>query len=307
MTSKQEIEQITAKWNIFFKNGKPAKCMTREQTAIMLEHQRVYNETLNDVDSDVNSHRFLASFRRLSIPIVWRTLHYMKTPQLVNYEPIADEAEQAEGHLMKAFLTDPLETAVTSHDEYMNHLDREAEFVAYVAQELAMEFDIFVLNELRSHAGIVCYVDPTTTEFEPRFYDIVEEVKQACGFVPNWVVASSPVAEYIAEVTKFESVSEPFWSTASLGIRHLGTIDAKARHSFELYENLLAPEYELLLGYKGSEPNTFQINPKILLEVIPPEGRNQKVQQARIRSQFNTKWPESGGGFYARVTVKAPD
>ena len=302
-----ELQQIVEKWDWLISKGQLAQDMTAKQTALMLEHQRLYNETLSDVDSDVTSYKFLSSFKRMSIPIVWRTLHYTKTPQLVDFQPVANTTEQVEDHLMKTILLDP-----TGMQSQFN-LDAETEAVTCIAQELAVEIDMLVLNELRVRAGIVCYIDPTnpSTDFNQRYWEIAKEVGKNSGAIPNWVVASSPVAEYLTEAIEFSSVNDDYAFTSALGIRRLGVLylhddDHVHVYAQDLYENTLTSDNELLLGYKGS-PKSFKFCPRVLLEAVPTGQPNQKIQKARIRTQFNTIWPKNGGDLYARITVKAPD
>lgn len=276
--------------------------VTPSQAKVVLSHQQLYNETLSDVDTDINSHKFLSAFRRLSFPIVVRALRAMKTPQLVTFNPVQDFIQPVGRHHMKTIMP------------YPNSDINDGDITILVAQQIALEIDQHVVTELRDRAGIVAYIDPNTspssdTDFVLRLWALFREVENRSGFIPNWVVASSEVAENLTAIAdEFEPSDD---SEHPLGIRCLGTIgwrDYDEQFAYQkLYENTLATEHELLLGYKGRGAKTFQFRPKILLEATPSRRKNQKVTRARLQTQFETIWPDNGGDFYARINVKAPD
>jgi len=274
------------------------------QAAILLEQQHLFNETLNDVDSDVTSHRFLVMFRRVSVPAVIRVALQLKTPHLIKFEPITETETTATRHTMKTVLPDPQFCGFAG----ATMLDVVSELIATVSQQLALEIDLHVLSELRSHAGIVSYIDPTdpNTDVVDRYHQIVDEIDHTTGFTPNWVVASSEVAEYLPEVAA-DFVPAGDDQSATLGIRYLGDLLWQNKPKQKLFENTFAPEHELLLGCHHKDADTFVFQPKILIEPVIVKKRNRPIRKARLRSEFETRWPADGGNFYARINVKAPE
>ena len=72
------------------------KNVSQEDVAILLENQRLYNETVTEVDSDVSYHHLLAQFKRLSIPIVVRVMGSIAAPHLVRMKPIHEAKKLAD-------------------------------------------------------------------------------------------------------------------------------------------------------------------------------------------------------------------
>jgi hypothetical protein len=239
----------------------------------------------------------------MSIPVVTRIIHQLKTPELVKFDPITHTETTATRHAMKTVLPDPhlLESRRWT-------LDDEAELTVLIAQQCALELDLHVLSELRSHAGTVAYIDPTEphTDFVERFNEIVDEVERITGFAPNWVVASSEVAEYLPEVSAdFVPCGDD--QSAALGVRYLGDLLWRGNDKQKLFENTFAPEHELLLGCRYPEADTFTFQPRVLIEPVINKQRNHRIRKARLCSEFETTWPANGGDFYARINVKAPE
>lgn len=275
--------------------------VSKEKVATLLEQQKNYNDTLSDVDSDVTTHRFLAMFRRMSIPVIVRILHQLKTPRLINFEPVANAESTVPKHILKTILPDPKHYLIIDDGS----LQIEAEMATLIAQQLALEIDLNVISEIRNNAGLVSYVDPTdpNTNFLHRFYEILKEIKNSTGFIPNWVVASSEVVEYLPEVA-VDFLPNEDAQTIALGIRYCGELVWQNDIKQKLFENTFAHEHEMLLGCHGQKlGSTFE--PKVLIQ--PMLKRNQKIRKARLRSEFKTTWEKGSRSFYARINVKAPE
>jgi len=266
-----------------------------DEVAILMEHQRLYNETLSDVDTDIDSHKFLQTFRRMSLPIILQVLKQTKTPQLVSFIPVENAATPVARHPMKTVLHD-LEHEKKLHENF----DLEVAEVIYVGHSLAMEIDQHVISDLRSSAGTVAYVDPSHpgTDFGLFLGNILEVVHSKCGHSPNWIVASSDVCELVKQAFEFTNATDA--EMMPLGVRFLGHTQNQ-----RLYENTLAPEGELLTGYYGKNESTYEFRPKVLLEALPERHKNTKVRRARLRTQFDIQWHD--GDYYARINVKSPD
>ena len=280
------MTKLTEQWinmidDCNFDNG-----MTRTEVAIMLENQMLHNETLNDVEVEVGSHPFVKAFQRLSLPIVFRTLRNIKLPHFINFQPTM--VEDVESHLMKVCFIDPVALNAT------NNLDTEADIVAFISQELALELDFRVLNEIKHNAGTVTYIDPSLTDFTTSFFDTVRSSEVS----PNWVIASSEITELLTEWKDFEPAKQEVF-TWNLGIQYLGTLHNFGVH-LELFENKLSPNDELLLGRRRVD--SLKIIPRVLLECFPMGSGS-----AKINSQFNLIMPEEAKKLYTRITVKAPE
>lgn len=270
-----------------------------EYVATIMQHQRLYNDTLDSIENDIHSHKFLSTFQVMSFELILRTLRLMKTPQLVDFQPVTDPLETVSTHRMKTILPDA------------DHMSLK-EMVAVIAQQLAMEIDQHVLSELRSRVGSIGYVDPTyyhgsdfDKEFDERYTQLSNCISYRTGSSPNWIVASSDVSEYLIDA------SESFVPTgdeepALLGVRYLGELNWRGNSYQKLYENTFASEDELLMGCKPKKANAFQFKPKVLIQVLPSRKPNQKVKRARLQTQFETEWPDNGGNFYARINVATP-
>jgi len=288
----------------YFENN---EFVSTNNAAVLLENQRLYNETLCDVGSDIENHRFLQNFRQTSLAMAVRVLHLMKAPELVSFNPVEDSTQSTARHPLKTMLCDVRE-AQSRHPE----IDLSSELCVLVSYSVAMEIDQHIISDLRRNAGTVAYVDPShpDTDFYKFYEGILEVMKEKCGHYPNWMVASPEVCSLMNEYS-------PDWRPAtdnvapSISLRYVSYIGWYPEGckgfpvELKLFENPLAPEGELLLGYKGTDESTYEFRPMLLLEAVPEKGV--KIRKAQLHTHFDIHWPDNGGDFYARINVKAPD
>lgn len=280
----------------------------------LLEHQRMYCETLEDVDSDITSHQFFNYFRQISESLVLNILYGMKTPRLIGFRPILDPLQKTKRHLLKTIIPN-----ASTIQELTQHYGEEmsAQFIAQsvpiVAQSIALEIDQYVLSILRKKTGIIAYVDPSNpnTNFERQYHEMIAQMYIKSGYMSNWVVASSPVANYLsAAATSFVASNE--YEKLFLGVRFLGTLNWETNLlnvpniQQQLYENTFSPDDELLIGYHGNDAPMLQFEPKVLIEVDTDKNQFNKVNQARLKTQFDTNWSDNGE-LYARMNVLLSD
>ncbi len=301
-----DIDAVVSKWREtkLLDNFAKSKNVSQEDVAILLENQRLYNETVTEADSDVSYHHLLAQFKRMSIPIVMRIMHNMAAPHLVRMKSIYDANKSADRFALKACITD--RSAFAPHFNSPNWLDIECEITALTAQDVAMELDLHILDDLRINAGSVAFVDPTCSDLGERVQELASAVEGKCGRWPNWIVASSRLSELLKNAGESFEPNEPSYSLAL--VRFIGQLQWPDKPKQLLFENTLAPEHELLMGYHGNDTKgTYQFNPKLLLEALPKRRKRERVRQATLLAQFNKRLPKNGGNFYARMTVKTPD
>ncbi len=302
-----DIDAVVSRWRKtkMLDSFAKSKNVSQKDVAILLENQRLYNETVTEADSDVSYHQLLAQFKRMSIPIVMRVMNSLAAPHLVRMKPIYGINKSADRFVLKACITD--RGAFAPHSKTTDWLNVEAEITALTAQDIAMEIDLHVLDDLRINAGSVAFTDPTRSDLGERVRELGEAVEGKCGHWPSWVVASSRLSVLLKDTVESFEPSEPSFSSL-LGVRFIGRLQWPDKPEQLLFENTLAPEHELLMGYHGSDTKgTYQFSPKLLLEALPKRRKKERVRQATLLAQFNKRLPKNGGNFYARMTVKAPD
>ena len=284
--------------------------VTLDKAAILILNQILYNETLSDVGTDIDSHKFIEMFRNINVAIATRVLHLMLTPELVAFVPVTDPLQPVARQPIKTILQD-LDSTKAFHKD----IDIEASYASHLAHSIALEIDQHVISDLRSSAGTVAYVDPShpDTDFRTFYKHIVDVMSSKCSRFPNWIVASSDVCKLVQKETDdFTPATDD--DEMPLGIRYLGIIkwlhkgEIMVTHHQKLFENTFAPEDELLTGYRGNDDEpTYEFRPKILLEALPEKNNSAIVRKARLQSEFDIHWPDHGGNFYARINVRAPD
>lgn len=108
----------------------------KKASALVLEVQRLYNETTPDSDK-------IAQFKRVSIPIMRRVLGYMQDMMI----PIKGTTLNVDESFICSV---PLDIGSCQDDQGRHNLDLEARYIAYISIVIAKE-----LAEVATKNGIV--------------------------------------------------------------------------------------------------------------------------------------------------------
>lgn len=282
--------------------------ITSEKVVALLENQKSFNEALIDVNSEIESHKFLSIFRKLSFNVVSGVLQLLKSPYFIDFDPISEYTEPAKSIPLKTSVNYKLPTQFDDNSYQ--------ELSSILSYAISGELDNIILKEIRDNVGCIAYIDPSYSDFIPRLINMMVVIRHRCGYYPNWIVASSHLAESLIKVAeKFKSnINDTF----SFNMRYSGDITWRDNKGIEikqrLFENPLQNHNEMLMGYNGKESDVYKFRPKVILEpeinfeqIEEQDASNRKVMKVQFKSQFMTQKPENNRDFYSRIVVEEPD
>lgn len=248
-----------------------------EETALMIENQRLVNEQFNDTGD-------IAQFKRISIPLVRRIIPNLAAFKLASVQGMLGPNSKVSYYKKnKLEETDLISTikklkAVWSYEAQQDlrkqHcLDAEAELTAILAQEITLELDRMILTDLRNGAALKKEIDfdhlpgelpnEKFALVQEHIYDLATESQDLYGRpFANWIVTSPEMAKAIC-------VDDKGWNF-SIGIEECGEL-ATDKGNIKIYRDPLFPVGQILMGYKGEVEYDagYVFAPYVMLQQTP--------------------------------------
>ncbi len=251
----------------------------KQESALLLENQRLFNEMSND-SGDV------AQFKRISIPLVRRIMGSLAAFKLASVQgmlgpnstvfffhknKLVSETITARTLKMKAVWA--YEAIKDLRSQF--NLDAEAELTAVLAQELTMELDRIMLTAIRNNAALKKEIDYSHisgelqnekfAKIQDYIYELGSESKRLYGRpFPNWIVVSPEMAKAICP-----KEDEYSW-LGSIGFSRHGTLMTE-EGEIVVYKDPLGPTGTIIMGYKGEHAFDagYIFAPYVLLDQTP--------------------------------------
>ncbi len=312
LIAEKEKEMLVKRWEKTNLLKSIATEGQKQETALMLENQRLFNEMSSD-NGD------MAQFKRISIPLVRRIMGGLAAFKLASVQgmlgpnglvfffhknKLASETIAARNVKMKAVWA--YEAVKDLRSQF--NLDAEAELTAVMAQELTMELDRIMLTAIRNNAALKKEIDfnhiggdlasEKFAKIQDYVYELGSESKRLYGRpFPNWVVVSPEMAKALVPMPK----EDAWWS---LGLSEYGTL-ATEEGDITVYKDSLAPTGTIIMGYKGEHAFDagFIFAPYVLLGqtpvVLDPDSF---MPRKGILCRFGMHM--SDATYYSTLTVK---